>query len=461
MSGLGRPKPSDGEDDLVRMMEELKSGQISINPDNIIRAGEKRNSNQATYENGINITCDDRTSDHVRVIIHDDIIERIIDNVDESTSLPPKAVPAQAKLLQVYGKNTPAFPATFVVDSEGTGTGRAKPKKGHSLFARKMTGKSGSKKETPESEYPTILDSCEWGQTSRTLPAASSGVLSDVEKENIHRENIRKLRAMTVDEITAARNAFLCSMSTESIKFLKAKVNESSPSTVPGQDTAAEAEPFNKDDEVEKDISTIESTVPYLNMERVEEDKMEWMMDMPQMHLDIGKNADVKYIARFDFEGFLIPFDADIPVHEGLHHHGDEPNRAGYSLDELLMLCRSTNIQQKVIAFNTICKIILQYKRGYFDAAHLDQNIIDKLREHDFVLILRTSLDDAVELIRESALSCLRQLLDNQYDELMLDKEYSSWFGHIQPSLPSDIMKNEEKMEEFDNSRYIRGILMG
>jgi len=29
--------------------------------------------------------------------------------------------------------------------------------------------------------------------------------------------------------------------------------------------------------------------------------------------------------ARFDFQGHLLPPDADIPVHQGLHHHGDEP----------------------------------------------------------------------------------------------------------------------------------------
>ena len=28
---------------------------------------------------------------------------------------------------------------------------------------------------------------------------------------------------------------------------------------------------------------------------------------------------------RFDFTGNLLPPDADIPVNQGLHHHGDEP----------------------------------------------------------------------------------------------------------------------------------------
>ena len=457
MSRLRRPKLSDGEDDLVRMMEELKSGQISINPGNIIRTGEKRKSIQATNENRINPKClDEGTLDQAvetRVIIRNEIIERIVDNVDEPVPSPPNAVSSETKIQ--YGQNAPAFPTTFIVDSVDNGiepVGRGKTKKGRSLFARKMAGKLGSKNQASESEKPTIQ---EWGETSRTLACAPSDIMSVDERRNIHQENIEKLRAMTVDEITAARNELFSSMSTESIELLRAKVKRESPPIAPGQDTEAVVLGHgNKDGEVVKDILNYETPGTYVNMETVEEEKMEWMKDMPPIHLDVGNMAEEKCIARFNFEGFLIPFDAEIPVHEGLHHHGDEPNRAGYTLDELLMLSGSTNSQQKVIAINTICKVILQYKRGYFDAGLFDQNIIDKLREYDFVLILRTSLDDNVESIRESVLFCLRQLLDNQYDELILDREYSSWFGHLQPSLPTDIIKDDEKRKEFENNRY-------
>jgi hypothetical protein len=35
-----------------------------------------------------------------------------------------------------------------------------------------------------------------------------------------------------------------------------------------------------------------------------------------------------------------------IPVSEGLHHHGDEPTQAGYTLDEILHLLHSTVVGQ-------------------------------------------------------------------------------------------------------------------
>jgi len=36
-----------------------------------------------------------------------------------------------------------------------------------------------------------------------------------------------------------------------------------------------------------------------------------------------------------------LPYDSDeISVKAGLHHHGDEPERPGYTLEELLTLAR-------------------------------------------------------------------------------------------------------------------------
>lgn len=33
------------------------------------------------------------------------------------------------------------------------------------------------------------------------------------------------------------------------------------------------------------------------------------------------------YIARFNFQGDLLPYDTDISWREGLHHHGEEPGK--------------------------------------------------------------------------------------------------------------------------------------
>lgn len=46
-----------------------------------------------------------------------------------------------------------------------------------------------------------------------------------------------------------------------------------------------------------------------------------------------------------------------------LHHHGEEPDAAGYTLEELFHLSRSTILQQRVIALQTLANIIRQVRR--------------------------------------------------------------------------------------------------
>lgn len=51
-----------------------------------------------------------------------------------------------------------------------------------------------------------------------------------------------------------------------------------------------------------------------------------------------------KLYFRFDFEGWLQPFSIkDVPLNDKtriLYHHGNEEYRPGYSLEELIHLCR-------------------------------------------------------------------------------------------------------------------------
>lgn len=53
---------------------------------------------------------------------------------------------------------------------------------------------------------------------------------------------------------------------------------------------------------------------------------------------------------RFDFSGHIVPAGAAIDVRSGLHHHGDSPQAAGYTLKELFLLARSTVAAQRVVA---------------------------------------------------------------------------------------------------------------
>ena len=71
---------------------------------------------------------------------------------------------------------------------------------------------------------------------------------------------------------------------------------------------------------------------------------------------------------RFDFQGRLIPprLARQIPVTEGLHHHGLAPEAAGYTIPELARLARSAVPAQRCVAYQTLGRILFRLGSGDF-----------------------------------------------------------------------------------------------
>jgi hypothetical protein len=71
---------------------------------------------------------------------------------------------------------------------------------------------------------------------------------------------------------------------------------------------------------------------------------------------------------RFGFNGALIPprMARAIPTTKGLHHHGDAPEAAGYTIPELARLTRSKVPAQRCVAFQTLGRILYRLGRGEF-----------------------------------------------------------------------------------------------
>ncbi|KAG5366099.1 RNA polymerase II-associated protein [Yarrowia sp. B02] len=67
---------------------------------------------------------------------------------------------------------------------------------------------------------------------------------------------------------------------------------------------------------------------------------------------------------RFDFKGNIITpkTSRNIPMNLGLHHHGENPEMAGYTIPELAQLARSSVAGQRCIAIRTLGRIL--YRLG-------------------------------------------------------------------------------------------------
>ncbi|KAF9383280.1 RNA polymerase II associated protein 1 [Podila verticillata] len=100
---------------------------------------------------------------------------------------------------------------------------------------------------------------------------------------------------------------------------------------------------------------------------------------------------------RFDFAGKIIS-EVDTPVHLGLHHHGADPTKAGYTLSELLHLIRSTVPSQRIIPLNVVAKVLHNCRNPAYASFETRSGIlrwlIDSLRAPVY---LRAALDDKTD----------------------------------------------------------------
>ncbi|KAF9284523.1 RNA polymerase II associated protein 1 [Mortierella antarctica] len=100
---------------------------------------------------------------------------------------------------------------------------------------------------------------------------------------------------------------------------------------------------------------------------------------------------------RFDFAGRIIN-EEDTPVHLGLHHHGADPTKAGYTLSELLHLIRSTVPSQRIIPLNVVAKVLNNCRDPAYASFETRSGIlrwlIDSLRAPVY---LRAALDDKTD----------------------------------------------------------------
>nr|XP_057946974.1 RNA polymerase II-associated protein 1 isoform X3 [Doryrhamphus excisus] len=311
--------------------------------------------------------------------------------------------------------------------------------------------------------------------SSRLVSGEGLGVANSLDDtRRIHRENQQKLLAMSPSEILEEQKKLLCQLDPRLVEFVRSRRAENSSCKHPeGKSSeesvhissgsssdaapcpkpkevgmeAAEGEEEEEDEGVSPRCVMIEKELPvkpqkeWVHMDQVEPDKLEWMGNLPAPRKTRTKRA---MQARFDFNGILIPPTEDLPTHLGLHHHGEEPERAGYSLQELFLLSRSQLIQQRTLALSTLGNILSKARAGEYQST-LKGSILSTLLDAGLLFLLRFALDDGVEGVMSAAVHALRALLVCREDEECLDVTFS-WFRGLAtfPLMPSQEEEEEE-----------------
>ncbi|KAF8794743.1 RNA polymerase II-associated protein 1 like protein [Argiope bruennichi] len=404
-------------------------------------------------------------------------------------------------LLKPFTFETPVDPSISVDDLMNK---KFKGKKSQSVFAQLLEKKKEEhKKNEALNESSSIL-------------LDGSGLLSDrpeLEIENIHKENLAKISSMSQEEILYHQNQLKKHLDPNIIKFIQNKRNYqktassaeirnkkavTSPLTnlttnndfEDGDQSSGEVlrkegksecdalileramefeanynqkelhapvvEAKHKDLEIPVEAKKlVEGSIKGLwkNMNKIEKEKLEWMSDLPKPN-----PVDLKtgFTARFDFEGKLLARDLETPTYKGLHHHGSEPEVAGYSLEELFLLARSTMQSQRITALHTIAHILDNYWYGMMDGC-FDNPLLPSILEAGIVPLLRWALDDTSITSIAATITAIHSLLICKSDELCLQRSFCWLNGHLMPQLESqDLMESNVVIEELTDADLIK-----
>ncbi|XP_032221689.1 RNA polymerase II-associated protein 1 isoform X4 [Nematostella vectensis] len=169
----------------------------------------------------------------------------------------------------------------------------------------------------------------------------------------------------------------------------------------------------------------------WVHMDGLEPDKLEWMKDCPPPSAFDQKQGNQ---ARFTFDGSLVTKEADLPVSLGLHHHGDDPGAAGYTLEELFILSRSSFLQQRVLALQTLSRIIAKENAGEFRDT-LRSPPLPTLLDAGVLFLLRWALDDSTAAVMAAAIHGLAAVLVYPADEVSADQVCEWYCGLEVPAL--------------------------
>uniref|UniRef100_A0A8C2DI55 RNA polymerase II-associated protein 1-like n=1 Tax=Cyprinus carpio TaxID=7962 RepID=A0A8C2DI55_CYPCA len=413
---------------------------------------------------------------------HDTHISAVLSRIIErDTSAVPVSLPC------ITGTAFPKVLHRSVMDSEGQERAFRGRK---SIFARQIAAQRAKKEdvqslngsgtrdrssasrhvenmetEQPESDVmdrvggPVLL-------TGQGLGIANSAM----ETMKIHEENQSKLQTMSQSEILEEQRKLLAQLDPRLVEFVRSRKpqrtpgSESASGPVQREDFLNEPLPNSTSQELDHTIKAQESQrdtmedeeedenqlvvqapiteeeLPikpqkeWLHMDKVESEKLEWTRDLPAPRKQSTKKA---MQARFDFAGTLIPPTKDLPTHLGLHHHGEEPELAGYSLQELFLLSRSQLNQQRNLAVSTLANVLAKARAGEYISS-LKGSVLSSLLDAGLLFLLRFSLDDSVEGVMSAAVHALRALLVSSDDEECLDNAFPWLLGMATfPLLPT------------------------
>ncbi|VDM32921.1 unnamed protein product [Hydatigera taeniaeformis] len=348
--------------------------------------------------------------------------------------------------------------------------------KGRSLFAKQLLAAKEGVAFRPDAssvqlrkEMPKLSDPLQQLADAGPCVIRRQHGFAANEIVRIHENSINLLSQLSEEEILREREAIIASAAPRhGVPLDREDANHHSPeSTEPSSELNANSILASLG--IEPDPS-----IPHMDV--VEPEKLAWMQDLP--HSAKAPTEEVRSTnmtsskgcnARFDLEGRVVPPDADVPTHLGLHHHGDEPERGGYTIGELFHLASSSQPIQRRLALSSLAAALAASRRGHHSALLQTPSLLPSLlltRPTGICFLLRWALDRCVsEATRASSavggngggvsvalisecFRALNNLLVDERGEALLDEAFD-WSSECRKSMvnlfPSAVIRRPHK----------------
>ncbi|KAI9340473.1 hypothetical protein BDR26DRAFT_918655, partial [Obelidium mucronatum] len=257
--------------------------------------------------------------------------------------------------------------------------------------------------------FPTVAKQADGGHEAAPHGAAHGdlrGVASAVD-----RENTAKINAMSAAEVSDAQAQIMATFSQETIDKFRALHARKMEKEKAAATTATEQKPkavsFKENTEFNEDVdqgaaisAAMQSYHDGIQQQQQlrdlppssESSKLEWMTPVALPHDGLSQSSATDL--RFSLIGHVIPFGVDLPVSLGLHHHGDDPASAGYTVKELIYLARSSVSSQRSLCTQTLVAIVQRFMASEYSPAEM--NIIgESIRAYMVLIHIRAAIDDS------------------------------------------------------------------
>ena len=179
------------------------------------------------------------------------------------------------------------------------------------------------------------------------------------------REAMEMLKSMSEDEIKSAREELKSLLTAESVAFLRERGrkkvilrreydNRDVGDFAAEKDTTEKVEDNITGNDLSKLVTDEDLMEAAKKSKGIERERLAWIVGKEKGDSKEDTDEDKEGAVRIDLNGRLVSPDDDPDRLRGLHHHGEHPDKAGYTIRELTMLGASAFPAQKATALKAL-----------------------------------------------------------------------------------------------------------